>query len=816
MAQSTDYSIQLPDAAAPVKGNAGELRIAAANSLAQGIQAQAAGNAQAIELEGQATAQTISFLGTQIRNAGKGFLEAKVSDEIKGTLDKLEGFGEGAKAAETNINQFATFAQEGIKAGAVDQGFINEASKYLDAQRSGVMTRAEVIARMGKTIKEYSALMPGMASDFRRVGAELTGIGNLDVYGVNKALTEKGSRERAAEQQQAADLSLLKEVAQFKGYTSLSQVTDRDRSHYQTYKALKVQSEVALIEAQTVKQTQEVVDANYHKAAGLMLAEGVEKLSLSVDKITELASSGTVEGSNAATQAAAILTNDIQRVKTQFVRAVTMMQQPNEKGGLPLSSKYAQDEILSKYLPIFNAYEEAVKNVEGRDLFKKLVDSAKMKKDTILNTFYNAHPAVLLQKDTGVLPELYKAYIAINSDDKEAERRFGKPLAEALKVLKNYDGTAMFSNTQRQVLKGEEVDTEALSKLSPQQAAVHKASLLSNVTEWAKNPTPTDQVKEGWVQNTRELTRQLRYGTVNDAQVANNVFGSPDVAKFVVSLTPAQRQTALSPLVRGTGTAATTLVAGIRQQLASPDTLLNTKFSTVELVVSPLTGLIDVKASGVQRPSETNVLGLVGRFIASQTQREGALKQVEQSVKQINQLVQAHATGQSLLGNKEGIVEYSTRLLSGGLAVPAVSGNAPPQAAQFVQDVTPLLANAGSKLGVDPALLAAQLGLETGWGKFVIKGTNNLGNIKDFSGGGVAAFDKAEGSNSKYKVYSSIEDFVDSYATLLQKNWPGVVGAGSDAERFARALKPGEQGGYATDKDYIKKLVASYNSVRSQ
>ena len=47
---------------------------------------------------------------------------------------------------------------------------------------------------------------------------------------------------------------------------------------------------------------------------------------------------------------------------------------------------------------------------------------------------------------------------------------------------------------------------------------------------------------------------------------------------------------------------------------------------------------------------------------------------------------------------------------------------------------------AGTALGVSPDVLLSQWGLETGWGKSIIPGTNNLGNIKDFSGAGDQPF----------------------------------------------------------------------------
>lgn len=119
---------------------------------------------------------------------------------------------------------------------------------------------------------------------------------------------------------------------------------------------------------------------------------------------------------------------------------------------------------------------------------------------------------------------------------------------------------------------------------------------------------------------------------------------------------------------------------------------------------------------------------------------------------------------------------------------------------------------AAKRLKVDPNMLLSQWGLETGWGKSVIPGTNNLGNIKDFSGGGVSAKDNATGSVDKYKVYSSPDQFAEEYANMIMRKYPQVMGQ-KTAEGFAAALKAG---GYAEDPKYVEKISSIYNRVTGQ
>lgn len=122
--------------------------------------------------------------------------------------------------------------------------------------------------------------------------------------------------------------------------------------------------------------------------------------------------------------------------------------------------------------------------------------------------------------------------------------------------------------------------------------------------------------------------------------------------------------------------------------------------------------------------------------------------------------------------------------------------------ADFINTYGGAAETAGKALGVDPKILLGQWGLETGWGKSIIPGTNNLGNIKDFSGAGTAATDNMTGSRDKYRAYATPADFANDYASLIQRKYPGALGAGSDPAKFAAGLK-----GYAEDPQYANKLV---------
>lgn len=143
---------------------------------------------------------------------------------------------------------------------------------------------------------------------------------------------------------------------------------------------------------------------------------------------------------------------------------------------------------------------------------------------------------------------------------------------------------------------------------------------------------------------------------------------------------------------------------------------------------------------------------------------------------------------------------------------PVASGGGD-RVAAFVQENLPIAMEVSKRIGASPELILGQWGLETGWGRSVIPGTNNLGNIKDPSGRGPRAFDKAEGSNDSYRAFGTKDDFGNGFADLLGLDrYKGAIGAGSDPGKYFTGLK---RGGYATDPEYIQKGVAAAKMVAS-
>ena len=146
----------------------------------------------------------------------------------------------------------------------------------------------------------------------------------------------------------------------------------------------------------------------------------------------------------------------------------------------------------------------------------------------------------------------------------------------------------------------------------------------------------------------------------------------------------------------------------------------------------------------------------------------------------------------------------------------------------FIKQMLPHAETAARELGVDPHALLAQAALETGWGKSVPcnaagECSFNLFGIKagtQWSGAAVnvPTLEFEEGvavrKVERFRAYESPADSFRDYAKLIGNNarYENAVGTGDDVAAFASAL---QQGGYATDPNYARKLVAVANELRN-
>ncbi|MFO1401170.1 MAG: glucosaminidase domain-containing protein [Steroidobacteraceae bacterium] len=174
----------------------------------------------------------------------------------------------------------------------------------------------------------------------------------------------------------------------------------------------------------------------------------------------------------------------------------------------------------------------------------------------------------------------------------------------------------------------------------------------------------------------------------------------------------------------------------------------------------------------------------------------------------------------------EGTATPAAAAAPGANAMPATATATPAQQAEFVRAMTPLAEAAGRRLGVAPETVIAHAALESGWGRHVPatagRSSFNLFGIKaqhGWNGAAVAAatteFDAAGPRRvaAAFRGYDSAAAGVADYTGLLAGNprYAGALDTGADTHAFASAL---QRGGYATDPDYVRKLVATAATVR--
>ncbi len=198
--------------------------------------------------------------------------------------------------------------------------------------------------------------------------------------------------------------------------------------------------------------------------------------------------------------------------------------------------------------------------------------------------------------------------------------------------------------------------------------------------------------------------------------------------------------------------------------------------------------------------------------------------------------------------NAMGIADMLVRQLSGVVGKTAVSGAQPAAGAQpavkpqqgvatdataatasqtfadkvsFLKAIWPDAQRSAAKLGVDPAVLAAQAALESNWGNGVStypdgRSSHNLFGIKadaswtgprvnvstlEYKGGGLVQ------ETAPFRAYGSYSESFSDYTQFLQSNlrYRDALANAGNAGDFISGL---QQAGYATDPNYADKVLS--------
>ena len=133
----------------------------------------------------------------------------------------------------------------------------------------------------------------------------------------------------------------------------------------------------------------------------------------------------------------------------------------------------------------------------------------------------------------------------------------------------------------------------------------------------------------------------------------------------------------------------------------------------------------------------------------------------------------------------------------------------------FVNQYGPIALQVSKEIGVDPNVILSHWGKETRWGQSIVPGTNNLGNVKNFTGHGVEATDNMTKTKDRYEQFEDPEVFGMYYADMIKRLYPEAVNTGIDVDAFTKGLTKGTKGSYFQDnpKSYAESLTNFVTSI---
>lgn len=163
----------------------------------------------------------------------------------------------------------------------------------------------------------------------------------------------------------------------------------------------------------------------------------------------------------------------------------------------------------------------------------------------------------------------------------------------------------------------------------------------------------------------------------------------------------------------------------------------------------------------------------------------------------------------------------------GAPAAPGAVMEAPsPGKQQFIDRMLKPAQEAGKQTGLPPAFILGQAALESGWGRYEIKGaggapSHNLFGIKAGAGWRGATVEattteyvggQPRKSVERFRAYGSYEEAFADYGRLLQGSprYAEALASRGDPGRFASAL---QRAGYATDPAYAQKLARTIRAA---
>lgn len=643
-----DYSLQLPDVAAPQESRAGALFNQAGHT--QG---------EANRLSGQIVGEGIKFLGTTATDAVKGKLDAGLRGELNDATDKLEGLGPTALASQQNLlnvqDDIASFSDNPPQQPEQIKAFGDETARFINAQNQGILSKGEVVTRISAAVKKYSAMMPGLASDFRRIAAEETGIQHADVYGVHKALTTEGSAEKLAVKQQEAQLALDKGIAEEQG-VALNQITPEMRSFHYANKQLKIAAETATQRMGMTNLARGEADRAWGQIYSMKLGAAATDIASDFSRMFALNSdpNKAAESSQFGLQ----LSSKIGVMVTQMERDIAEMSRP-EPGRTALSLD-AQQKMLTEWRSTAKNWQDAAKEIEGRNFMGSAVKNAQQSVELLVSNFKIANPHLTVLNTYGSVSEIVKAWFAIGNKD-EFNKRFPGlgPAVEKVMETPQYH-----AGINGQIYSGAGVNLPQVARMAPELAQVVASDMVQSIKVWSKEENPTPQRKDVFANTFAAFystPANFNPTVKRNLDAAYSTLSSEDTQRFFSQMTSEQRSRALLPMVGNLERATFDVGTQIRAELAKwndVDTNIAARSGvTLSLERNTLTGAFEVregrasaKPAVLESPSGAATAVVRGDVTTPRTDASAARKRASDLTTTLNQMLETYTLGVRSLG----------------------------------------------------------------------------------------------------------------------------------------------------------------------
>lgn len=132
-------------------------------------------------------------------------------------------------------------------------------------------------------------------------------------------------------------------------------------------------------------------------------------------------------------------------------------------------------------------------------------------------------------------------------------------------------------------------------------------------------------------------------------------------------------------------------------------------------------------------------------------------------------------------------------------SMPTPTSTPVPDPGTFWEEFTNLVREEAGLRGYNPDVLIKQKALESGFGtsRFA-KERNNFGGIGAYTENPEAAF-----------TFESPQDYLQAYFDLIEERFPQAYENRQDPKKYLQGLLKGTHGTYATDPDYVNKVLAT-------